>query len=197
MSKFYGDYKLYDKVKEHFNSLNNNEELDRLGDKLKSHKDALKGLKKEFDRVMDTYIKEMLSLDEFGKYKKSYDTKIIDETLIINNLESQIKNIKGLSSKNTLEGLKLKENLTFNSKRKILHEYIKNIKIEYVDDYYYIETNLNIEGYKERKELVHKSYKYFMVGGLKYYLKAKPQKTTLERVYEKLNNKDFLKDLKD
>ncbi|MDB2493187.1 recombinase family protein [Flavobacteriaceae bacterium] len=197
MSKFYGDYKLYDKVKEHFNSLNNNEELERLGDKLKSHKTALKGLKKEFDRVMDTYIKEMLSLDEFGKYKKSYDTKIIDETLIINNLESQIKNIKGISSKNTLEGLKLKENLTFNSKRKILHQYIKNIKIEYIDDYYYIETNFNIEGYRERKELVHKSYKYFMVGSLKYYLKAKPQKTTLERVFEKLNNKDFLKDLID
>ena len=78
-----------------------------------------------------------------------------------------------------------------------MHQYIKNIKIEYIDDYYYIETNFNIEGYKERKELVHKSYKYFMVDSLKYYLKAKPQKTTLERVYEKLNNKDFLKDLKD
>ena len=35
-----------------------------------------------------------------------------------------------------------------------------------------------------------------MVGSLKYYLKAKPQKTTLERVFEKLNNKNFLKDLK-
>jgi archaellum component FlaC len=197
MSKFYGDYKLYDKVKEHFNSLNNNEELDRLGDKLKSHKAALKGLENKINKVMDAYEEGQYSLNQFATRKKGYDNKIFDETLIINNLESQIKNIKGVSSKNTLEGLKLKENLTFNSKRKILHQYIKNIKIEYIDDYYYIETNFNIEGYKERKELVHKSYKYFMVGSIKYYLKAKPQKTTLERVYEKLNNKDFLKDLKD
>jgi len=197
MSKFYGDYKLYDKVKEHFNSLNNNEELDRLGDKLKSHKAALKGLENRINKVMDAYEEGQYSLNQFTSRKKGYDNKIIDETLIINNLESQIKNIKGVSSKNTLEGLKLKENLSFNSKRKILHEYIKNIKIEYIDDYYYIETNFNIEGYRERKELVHKSYKHFMVGSLKYYLKAKPQKTTLERVFEKLNNKNFLKDLKD
>ncbi len=197
MSKFYGDYKLYVKVKEHFNSLNNNEEIERLGDKLKSRKDALKTLKNKVGKVMDAYEQDVYSLNEFSSRKRSYDAKIIDESLIINNLESQIKNIKGVSTKKMLEGLKLKENLTFNSKRKILHEYIKNVKIEYLDNYYYIETNFNIEGYKERKELVHKSYKYFMVGSLKYYLKAKPQKTTLERVFEKLNNKDFLKDLKD
>ena len=197
MSKFYGDYKLYVKVKEHFNSLNNNEEMERLGDKLKSRKDALKTLKNKVGKVMDAYEQDVYSLNEFSSRKRSYDAKIIDESLIINNLESQIKNIKGVSTEKMLEGLKLKENLTFNSKRKILHEYIKNVKIEYLDNYYYIETNFNIEGYKERKELVHKSYKYFMVGSLKYYLKAKPQKTTLERVFEKLNNKDFLKDLKD
>jgi len=197
MSKFYGDYKLYVKVKEHFNSLNNNEEMERLGDKLKSRKNALKTLKNKVGKVMDAYEQDVYSLNEFSSRKRSYDAKIIDESLIINNLESQIKNIKGVSTEKMLEGLKLKENLTFNSKRKILHEYIKNVKIEYLDNYYYIETNFNIEGYKERKELVHKSYKYFMVGSLKYYLKAKPQKTTLERVFEKLNNKDFLKDLKD
>ena len=190
MSKFYGDYKLYDKVKEHFNSLNNNEELERLGDKLKSHKDALKTLKKEFDRVMNTYIKGILSINDIGTYKKSYDAKIVDKTVIINNLENQIKNIKGVYSKKMLEGLKLKENLTFNSKRKILHEYIKDIRIEYLDDYYYIQTNFNIEGYRERKELLHKSYKYFMVGNSKYYLKPKPHKSTLERVFENLKKYD-------
>jgi hypothetical protein len=197
MSKFYGDYKLYVKVKEHFNSLNNNEEMERLGDNLKSRKNALKTLKNKVGKVMDAYDQDVYSLNEFSSRKRSYDAKIIDESLIINNLESQIKNIKGVSTKKMLEGLKLKENLTFNSKRKILHEYVKNIRIEYIDEYYYIETNFNIEGYKERKELVHKSYKYFMVGSLKYYIKAKAEKTTLEIVFEKLNNKDFLKDLKD
>jgi hypothetical protein len=197
MSKFYGDYKLYVKVKEHFNSLNNNEEMERLGDKLKSRKNALKTLKNKVGKVMDAYEQDVYSLNEFSSRKRSYDAKIIDESLIINNLESQIKNIKGVSTEKMLEGLKLKENLTFNSKRKILHEYVKNIRIEYLDGFYYIETNFNIEGYKERKELVHKSYKYFMVGSLKYYLEAKAEKTTLERVFEKLNNKDFLKDLKD
>jgi hypothetical protein len=92
-----------------------------------------------------------------------------------------------------LEGLKLKENLTFNSKRKILHEYIKDIRIEYLDDFYYIQTNFNIEGYRERKELLHKSYKYFMVGNSKYYLKPKPHKSTLERVFENLKKYDDAK----
>ena len=145
---------------------------------------------------MDAYEEGVYSLNEFTTRKNAYDTKIIDTNILINNLESQIRNVKGVSSKKTLEGLNLKENLTFNGKRKILHEQIKDIKIEYLDEFYYIETNFNIEGYKERKELVHKSYKYFIASnGTKYFLKARPEKTTLERVIKKLNNKDLLKDL--
>jgi DNA invertase Pin-like site-specific DNA recombinase len=190
MSKFYGDYKLYDKVKEHFNNLNNSEELERLGDKLKSHKDALKSLKNKVSRVMDAYEQDVYTLNEFTSRKKSYDAKIIDETLIINNLENQIKNIKGVSSKKMLEGLKLKESLTFNGKRKILHQYIKDIRIEFLDDYYLIETNFNIEGYRERKELLHKNYKHFIVSDIKHYLKPQPHKSTLERVFSNLKKYD-------
>ena len=196
MSKFYGDYKLYDKVKEHFNSLNNSDELKALAGNLKTHRDSLKALKNKVNKVMDAYEEGVYSLNEFTTRKNAYDTKIIDTNILINNLESQIRNVKGVSSKKTLEGLNLKENLTFNGKRKILHEQIKDIKIEYLDEFYYIETNFNIEGYKERKELVHKSYKYFIASnGTKYFLKARPEKTTLERVIKKLNNKDLLKDL--
>ncbi|MGC6437794.1 MAG: recombinase family protein [Flavobacteriaceae bacterium] len=190
MSKFYGDAKLYDKVKEHYNNLNNSDELKRLGDKLKSHKDALKTLKKEFDRVMKTYIKGVLTMSDIETYKKSYDAKIIDETLLINNLENQIKSVKGISSEKFIQGLNVKSKLSFNEKRDILHKYIKNIRIEYLDDYYYIETNFNIQGYRERKELVHKSYKYYLVGGSKYYLKPKPNKSTLERVFDNFKKYD-------
>ena len=190
MSKFYGDAKLYDKVKEHYNTLNNSDELKRLGDKLKSHKDALKTLKKEFDRVMKTYIKGVLTMSDIETYKKSYDTKIIDETLIINNLENQIKSVKGVSSEKFIQGLNIKNKLSFNEKRDILHKYIKDIRIEYLDDFYYIETNFNIQGYRERKELVHKSYKYYLVGDSKYYLKPKPNKSTLERVFDNLKKYD-------
>ena len=137
MSKFYGDYKLYDKVKEHFNSLNNSDELKALAGNLKTHRDSLKALKNKVNKVMDAYEEGVYSLNEFTTRKNAYDTKIIDTNILINNLESQIRNVKGVSSKKTLEGLNLKENLTFNGKRKILHEQIKDIKIEYLDEFYY------------------------------------------------------------
>lgn len=193
MSKFYGDAKLYDKVKEHYNNLNNSDELKRLGDKLKSHKDALKTLKKKVHKVMDAYEQDVYSLNEFTTRKKNYDAKIIDETLLINNLENQIKSVKGISSEKFIQGLNVKSKLSFNEKRDILHKYIKDIRIEYLDDYYYIETNFNIQGYRERKELVHKSYKYYLVGDSKYYLKPKPNKSTLERVFDNLKKYDNLK----
>ena len=190
MSKFYGDAKLYYKVKEHYNNLNNSDELKRLGDKLKSHKDALKTLKNKVHKVMDAYEQDVYSLNEFTIRKKNYDTKIIDETLLINNLENQIKSVKGVTSEKFIQGLNIKNKLSFNEKRDILHKYIKNIRIEYLDNYYYIETNFNIQGYRERKELVHRSYKYYLVGDSKYYLKPKPNKSTLERVFDNLKKYD-------
>ena len=95
--------------------------------------------------------------------------------------------------KKFIKGLNVKSKLSFNEKRDILHKYIKDIRIEYLDDFYYIETNFNIQGYRERKELVHKSYKYYLVGDSKYYLKPKPNKSTLERVFDNLKKYDNLK----
>jgi hypothetical protein len=111
---------------------------------LKIYRDNLKALKNRVNKVTDTYEEGVFSLNQFTARKNTYDTKILDTNILINNLESQIKNIKSISSKKTLEGLKLKENLTFNYKRKILHKYFKKIKNEYLDEFYCIEANFNI-----------------------------------------------------
>lgn len=59
-----------------------------------------------------------------------------------------------------------------------------------VEAYTIIETNFNIQGYRERKELVHRSYKYYLVGDSKYYLNPVPNKSTLERVFDNLKKYD-------
>ena len=75
-------------------------------------------------------------------------------------------------------------------RRKILNSYIKNIKVEFIDNYYKIDIEWNILGYRDKVYLVHKSYGHYIYNDIEYSLKESKEKTTLERVLKNLKKYD-------
>ena len=59
-----------------------------------------------------------------------------------------------------LNELNISPKIDFNSKQQILHKYINDITIEFFDEYYVIDLDLNIQNIESVRYIFVKNYKY-------------------------------------
>jgi len=187
-SRFFGDYSLYRLVKEHFKSINNSDSITYIKNDLKDLQNHLKSLKIKGDRLLDLYLDNDFSKIELNRKMNQLKLEKQDLNSKIYNKEKQLSALDLKSMNRVLEGLELRESMSIEDKRSVFNNSIKNIEILFSDNLYNIKINYKIQGYRESKIMLDKNYKYYISGGLKYYLKPRAERTNLDRVYEYLKN---------
>ena len=190
-SRFFGDYSLYRLVKEHFKSLNDSDGIINIKSELKDLQSHLKSIENKEDKLLDLFLdNDGFSRAELSRKKKLLSHNKQDLKLKIYNKEKQLSTLDLKSMDKVLEGLELKENMSIEDKQSVFNKCIKNIEILFSDNHYHIKINYKIERFKESKMMLDRNYKFYISGGLKYYLKPRAERTNLNRVYEHLKNYD-------
>lgn len=192
-SRFFGDHSLYRLVKEHFKSLNEGNGASKLKNDLKDLQSHLKWLKTKEDKLLDLYLNDDFPKPELNRKKNQLKLERQDLKLKIYNKEKQLSTLDLKSMDKVLEGLELKKSMSIDDKRSVFNNAIKNIEILFSDNLYQIKINYKIDGFKESKVMLDRNYKFYIASNdIKYYLKPRAERTTLDRVYNHLAN-DYLK----
>ena len=93
---------------------------------------------------------------------KVLKTEEADLSIKIKNKNSELSIYK--NSENSLDKilneLNISPKIDFNSKQQILHKYINDITIEFFDEYYVIDLDLNIQNIESVRYIFVKNYKY-------------------------------------
>jgi site-specific DNA recombinase len=189
-SKFFLDYSLYKKVKEYLGSLDTIDSKTSLEAEIKELTNKFNQVERKINKLILLAEEDTLTDAEIKHRISALRSEKNDLTIKLNNSNNQLKLIAINNSNDLLKGLKVKSSLSFNDKRKILNSYIKNIKIEFIDNYYKIDIEWNILGYRDKVYLVHKSYGHYIYNDIEYSLKENKEKTTLERVLKNLKKYD-------
>jgi len=189
-SKFFLDYSLYKKVKEYLGSLDTIDSKTSLEAEIKELTNKFNQVERKINKLILLAEEGTLTDAEIKHRISALRSEKNDLTIKLNNSNNQLKLIAINNSNDLLKGLKVKSSLSFNDKRKILNSYIKNIKVEFIDNYYKIDIEWNILGYRDKVYLVHKSYGHYIYNDIEYSLKESKEKTTLERVLKNLKKYD-------
>lgn len=158
-SKFINDGKLLELIKSHYESLKNTNIVDELESKIKANAKALKTADDDKSYFLDLVLKKEIEREDIKEKMIDINTKINTLKINIDNLKNQLDSyIKSTNDKN--DDLDNLINLGFIDKVEILKKYIKDIRIYYYGNSYFVEVFFNIINMESFIFLVDNKYKY-------------------------------------
>lgn len=147
-NRFFKDNTLTELVKNHFQNHDNEGKIKELEAGVKSLNNILISLDDDKKRGVKLIIKDLITETEFSTEKARIELEQKDIRIELANFAEQLQSFKDLGKKlktinNDLKALK---NISYIDKREIVHKYIKDISIIYIEPWFSIAINFDIRG---------------------------------------------------
>ena len=161
-TKFICDGQLSKVVSEHFKTTSNEDNINTLESELNTIETSLKTTQNNKSKLINAVLEDVLSSEDIKSKMKVINSELNSLKIKIKNKNSEIDSYKNYvnSLDSVLNELNISPKIDFNSKQQILHKYISDITIEFFDEYYVIDLDLNIQNIESVRYIFVKNYKY-------------------------------------
>lgn len=162
-TKFIGDGYLSKYITEYLDSNKNNDHLKIIEEEHNQVEKELSAIKKKKDKSLELVFAGLISDKDIADKMKSLNRQEADLLLKLNHLSNQIAQFteSKIFNSGSLNELNNVKDINFNTRREVLHKYIKLINIYWnSDNTYYIEINFNLPDMNNVVYALDRNYKY-------------------------------------